>query len=95
MATIDEARRLITDPEYTVKIGQSAASPVIEMQAERIAETLVREHGAEDEIAARILVGDAARDFGGITDFVTRAFGTRGRTIEEFRLFMPRSALRE
>jgi hypothetical protein len=95
MATIDDARQLVTDPEYKVGIGQSAASPTIEMEADRIADVLVREYGAEDVVAARILISDAVRELGGTAGFTTLRYGMQQRELRQFQAFMPREALRE
>jgi hypothetical protein len=96
MPTIDDALELVTDPTYRVRIGPTTHDPV-EMRAGAIVARLVQ-LGAEDEVAARILVTKAAQRVGGQTGLSHRQRGLRsGRGPDlpaEFWLRVPAAALR-
>jgi len=94
MATLDDARQLVTDPAYKA-MGSSTDDPVT-MRAGAIVAKLL-ELGAEDETAARVLVSQAAELEGGRTGIEHEQGGLRPSGPQQrarFWLLMPRRAMR-
>jgi len=94
MPTIADAIELVTSRSYAT--GRTTDDPV-QMQASAIVR-LLQERGAEDEMAARALVREAADRCGGRTAIAHREGGMRAGSPAvraEFALWMPRGVLRD
>ena len=96
MASVEDARELVTSRKYAAQPGRSTDDPV-EMQAGAIVSALVA-LGADDEIAARILAMEATERLGGASAFAQEQGGNRvgGPDLpSRLRLWIPRHQLHD
>jgi hypothetical protein len=96
MATAEDALELITSRQYVTALGRSNDEPVAMQAGAIIRELLAR--GAEDEMAARVLITQAAESLGGRTRIVHRESGLAAGGPDlpgHFELWMPRHRLRD